>query len=169
MPPYMCCVACACAGAFLSDKNWRLDERLIDLANLNLNEIVGDLEKTYGNWSVSFGSVDNPKSCEFVFLVRADKEARAKFWETLYTTGRLVNGTASQEEVADAAGESDDYYEYMMCKTIEAMRPLATNKTTFNSLVKWANGNVLLWDKILKGYFEHFDLMQGELKPSQNS
>lgn len=139
------------------------------MANLELNTLIGEVNKTYGNWVVTFGTAEKPRTCEFFHLVRAPKDARKKFWETALLVQRILSGNLTDEESDSLNTEYGEAYAAIASKNSEVLESVAVNKADFKAMAKELGNDPLLWDKVLGSYFEHFDLVPGEQKPSQNS
>lgn len=139
------------------------------MAHLNINVLQEDLNKTFGDWSITWGDEENPKNLNFKYWLRADSETRTAYSDLALFMSRLYTGSLSVAEEESVAESGKDVYDYITERIVKVMRSLSESAEEFNAFFESVGLDFALWQKILNTYHEHYDLSSGEATPSQNS
>lgn len=137
------------------------------MANLSLANLLADVDKTFGNWAITWGTEDEPRETQFKYWVRADKETRKEFLDLFTLGNRALSGGLTEEEVAPIASGEVDAYDYITAQVQEVFAKLAVDAEDFKELAESIGNDFTMWQMVLDTYYKHYQA--GEASPSQTS
>lgn len=137
------------------------------MANLSLANLLEEVDKTFGNWSITWGTEDEPRETQFKYWVRADKETRKAYNELTTLIIRIFSGQVRDEEIEPINSGEMDAYEYFAMRLQEVFGKLAVDAEDFKELAESIGNDFTMWQLIFETYHAHYQA--GEASPSQTS
>lgn len=157
------------------------------MANLNLKDLKGRVEKDYAPFVVEYGEDDDPKEVEFLFFISTSSKNRRALVNFGVNAQRYLTGSLTELEAQELFDSGEDTFSKMVSDAKDALKDLSTDKRQFNAFVKAVDSDDwIIWTSILNAYFDHFGIMDkgvdgdvlksefneealGEASPSQTS